>query len=47
MIHEKMPEQKKKKNPSDEKEAMMRESLGKIRHKFLVMSGKGDRKSVV
>ncbi|MCW7753606.1 Mrp/NBP35 family ATP-binding protein [Desulfobotulus sp. H1] len=40
MIHEKMPDQKKKK-PVDEKEAMMKESLGKIRHKLLVMSGKG------
>lgn len=41
MIHEKMPDQKKKKNNNDEKEALIKESLGKIRHKLLVMSGKG------
>lgn len=39
MILNKMPE--KKKNPNEEREAMIKESLGKIRHKFLVMSGKG------
>ncbi|TYT73958.1 Mrp/NBP35 family ATP-binding protein [Desulfobotulus mexicanus] len=40
MIHEKMPDQKKK-NHAEEKDAMMKASLGRIRHKLLVMSGKG------
>lgn len=39
MIYEKMPE--KGKSPAEEKEDLIQESLGKIKHKFLVMSGKG------
>lgn len=40
-IHSSMDAAKKKKNPQEEQQVAVQESLSKIKHKFLVMSGKG------
>jgi Mrp family chromosome partitioning ATPase len=40
-IMDEMPDPKQNKDPHAEQDAKIKESLGKIKHKFIVMSGKG------